>query len=63
MRLGFQLIERLISETKSMGYVETRLDVLAAFSHAKQLYAFFGFVPAEPISSNPLPGTEFLDCA
>jgi GNAT superfamily N-acetyltransferase len=59
-RLGHGLIERVIGEARHLGYSEMRLDVLAEFVHAKALYAAFGFVPAEPISFNPLPGTEFL---
>ena len=59
-RLGFRLIERSIGEARLIGYTEMRLDVLEEFVQAKKLYAAFGFVPAEPISFNPLPGTEFL---
>jgi putative acetyltransferase len=58
--LGFGLIERVIAEARAIGYAEMRLDVLAEFAQAKRLYAAFGFVPAEPISFNPLPGTRFL---
>ena len=56
-RLGYGLIERVIGEARILGYSEMRLDVLAEFIQAKTLYAAFGFVPAEPISFNPLPGT------
>jgi putative acetyltransferase len=59
-RLGFNLIARLITEAESIGYSEMRLDVLEEFIQAKKLYAAFGFVSAEPISFNPLPGTQFL---
>lgn len=59
-RLGFTLVKRLIDEARSIGYAEMRLDVLEEFIQAKRLYAAFGFVPAEPISFNPLPGTQFL---
>ncbi len=59
-RLGHDLIERLIGEARDLGYSEMRLDVLEEFVQAKKLYVAFGFVPAEPISFNPLPGTEFL---
>lgn len=58
--LGYRLVERLIGEAKAIGYAEMRLDVLEEFVQAKKLYAAFGFAPAEPISFNPLPGTEFL---
>ncbi len=58
--VGHGLIERLIAEARHLGYSEMRLDVLEEFIQAKKLYAAFGFVPAEPISFNPLPGTDFL---
>lgn len=60
IRLGYGLIDRLISEARQLGYAEMRLDVLEEFANARKLYAAFGFVPAEPISLNPLPGTDFL---
>lgn len=59
-RVGHGLVARLIGEARHLGYSEMRLDVLEEFIHAKKLYAAFGFVPAEPISFNPLPGTAFL---
>ncbi|MBY0306562.1 MAG: GNAT family N-acetyltransferase [Sphingomonas sp. 28-62-20] len=59
-RLGYALIESVISAARDLGYAEMRLDVLAEFVQARQLYAAFGFVAAEPISFNPIPGTDFL---
>lgn len=59
-RLGHGLVKRLIEEARAAGYSEIRLDVLAEFTHAQKLYAEFGFVPAEAVSYNPLPGTAFL---
>ncbi|MFV0922777.1 GNAT family N-acetyltransferase [Sphingomonas parapaucimobilis] len=59
-RLGHKLIARLIEEARGAGYSEIRLDVLAEFIQAQKLYAEFGFVAAEAISYNPLPGTAFL---
>ena len=37
-----------------------RLDVLAEFEQARALYRSLGFVAADPVSFNPLPGTDFL---
>ena len=59
-RLGHGLIDMVIGEARQLGYSEMRLDALAEFIQAKRLYAAFGFVPAAPISFNPLPGTVFL---
>ncbi|NML13091.1 GNAT family N-acetyltransferase [Sphingobium sp. AR-3-1] len=58
--LGRALVERLIAEARHAGYREMRLDVQAKFVAARKLYADFGFVPAEPISFNPVPGASFL---
>lgn len=58
--LGRKLVDRLIDEARTAGYLEMRLDVLAEFASARQLYETFGFVPAEPVSYNPIPGTAFL---
>jgi GNAT superfamily N-acetyltransferase len=58
--LGCRLVQRLIDEAREAGYREMRLDVLAEFEQAERIYGRFGFVPAEPVSFNPLPGTRFL---
>lgn len=59
-RLGRELVEQLIVEARSAGYREMRLDVMEKFVAARRLYADFGFVAAEPISFNPVPGASFL---
>lgn len=58
--LGRQLVEQLLAEAKEAGYEEMRLDVLEEFTQAYKLYAELGFVPADPVSFNPVPGTSFL---
>jgi GNAT superfamily N-acetyltransferase len=58
--LGRQLVERLLAEAREAGYEEMRLDVLEEFTEARQLYAQLGFAPADAVSFNPLPGTDFL---
>jgi hypothetical protein len=37
-----------------------RLDVQAKSVSARALYQSFGFVAAEPIAFNPVPGASFL---
>lgn len=59
-RLGNALVERLITEARAIGYREMRLDVQEKFLAARRMYAVFGFVPAEPVSYNPVPGASFL---
>jgi putative acetyltransferase len=58
--LGRRLVERLIAEARSVGYREMRLDVMAKSASARRLYEAIGFVPADPISFNPVPGASFL---
>lgn len=58
--LGRALIEQLIVEAGIAGYLEIRLDVLEEFAQAKRLYQSFGFIPADPVSFNPVPGASFL---
>jgi GNAT superfamily N-acetyltransferase len=59
-RLGHALVDRLIAEARTAGYREMRLDVMEKSVSARKLYAASGFVPAEPISVNPVPGASFL---
>lgn len=58
--LGRKLVAALINAARAAGYAEMRLDVLAEFETAQQLYASFGFIDADPISENPTPGARFL---
>jgi putative acetyltransferase len=59
-RIGRELAERLIQEARASGYREMRLDVQEKSLSARKLYADLGFVPAEPISFNPVEGASFL---
>ena len=59
-QLGRQLVERLLAEAREAGYRRICLDVLPEFVAARRLYASLGFVPAPPVSFNPVPGTLFL---
>jgi len=58
--LGHALVDRLIAEARIAGYREMRLDVMEKSVSARTLYRDFGFVAAEPISLNPVPGASFL---
>ena len=58
--VGHKLVERLIAEARGAGYREMRLDVQKKSGSARKLYASFGFVAAEPVSFNPVPGASFL---
>lgn len=58
--LGRLLVEAILREARLAGYARICLDVLPEFTAAQQLYEAMGFVPAEPVSFNPVPGTKFL---
>jgi hypothetical protein len=50
----------MIHVARAAGYSTMCLDVLPEFVAAQRLYESLGFVPAEPVSYNPVPGTKFL---
>lgn len=58
--LGRWLVEAVLNEAKIAGYSRVCLDVLPEFTAAQGLYESLGFVPAQPVSFNPVPGTKFL---
>lgn len=59
-QVGHKLVERLIEEARLAGYCEMRLDVQEKSVSARKLYETLGFIDAEPISFNPVPGASFL---
>jgi ribosomal protein S18 acetylase RimI-like enzyme len=60
LRLGRLLTEALIAEAKQQGFTEMRLGVLSEFAATQKLYRELGLIAAEPVSFNPIPGTQFL---
>lgn len=58
--LGRQLVTAVLTEARRLGYQRVCLDVLPEFTAAQALYRSLGFVPAAPVSFNPVPGTQFL---
>lgn len=61
--LGRRLVEAVLYEARLAGYAQICLDVLPEFTAAQKLYESLGFVPAAPVSFNPVPGTKFLALA
>ena len=59
-QLGRQLVLQMMGEARAAGYQRMALDVLPEFEAAQALYRSLGFVPAAPVSHNPVPGTQFL---
>jgi len=58
--LGRRLVESILAEARAAGYSRVCLDVLPEFSAAQRIYESLGFLPAEPVAFNPVPGTKFL---
>ena len=58
--LGRRLVEGILAEARAAGYSRVCLDVLPEFSAAQRIYESLGFLPAEPVAFNPVPGTKFL---
>ena len=58
--LGRRLVEGILDAARHAGYTRICLDVLPEFQAAQRLYENLGFVDAEPVSFNPVPGTRYL---
>lgn len=58
--LGRAMVERMLQEARAAGYRHMCLDVLPEFTAAQGLYGSLGFVDADPVSFNPVPGTRFM---
>ena len=61
MRIGRELVVRLLTEARECGYREMRLDTLPAMKVAQQLYRSLGFVDIPPYCENPIAGSVFLE--
>jgi putative acetyltransferase len=61
--LGRRLVLAVLTEARRLGFRRVCLDVLPEFTAAQRLYRSLGFVPAAPVSFNPVPGTLFLALA
>lgn len=59
-QLGRRLVQDILDRARQAGYTRICLDVLPEFQAAQRLYESLGFVDAEPVSINPVPGTRYL---
>jgi len=60
---GRRLAEALISDARSIGYTELKLDTLDWMADARRLYARLGFRECGPYYDNPLPGVVYMALA
>lgn len=61
LRIGAELVTRIIEAAKARGYETMRLDTLPSMGSAVSLYRSFGFQEIEPYIYNPIPGALFME--
>jgi ribosomal protein S18 acetylase RimI-like enzyme len=59
--IGKNLVEKLISEAKKIGYKKMRLDTVPAMQTAQKLYKSIGFKEIEPYRLNHVPGAVYME--
>lgn len=59
--LGRQLVDRVLSEARAIGYQRMRLDTLAKMTAAMTLYKSAGFVVIPAYYHNPLPDVVYFE--
>jgi ribosomal protein S18 acetylase RimI-like enzyme len=59
--LGGQLIERLLTKARALGYRRMVLDTLEDMIAAQTLYRSFGFRPIKPYYFNPIRGASYME--
>jgi len=62
LKIGAELVRRIIEAAQARGYQAMRLDTLQTIMrNAISLYQRFGFQDIEPYIYNPLPGARFME--
>jgi putative acetyltransferase len=60
LRLGRQLVEKILVLAQQAGFSTMLLDTLSDMEAARALYQDCGFVEVAPFYHNPLPGAHYL---
>ena len=60
LKLGERLVRAVLVRAAQAGCGRVCLDVLPEFQTAQRLYERLGFVDAEAVSVNPVPGARFM---
>jgi len=61
LRVGGELVRRIIQSAELRGYQYMRLDTLPSMTSAVSLYRSSGFQEIEPYIYNPIPGALFME--
>jgi putative acetyltransferase len=61
LRMGGELVRRIIEAAEARGYETMRLDTLPSMKSAVSLYRAFEFQEIEPYIYNPIPGAMFME--
>jgi ribosomal protein S18 acetylase RimI-like enzyme len=61
LRIGSQLVARIVDVATARGYEAMRLDTLPSMSSAVSLYRSSGFREIPPYIYNPIPGALFME--
>jgi len=61
LRVGGELVRRVIEAADVRGYDAMRLDTLPSMTSAVSLYRSFGFEEITPYIHNPIPGALFME--
>jgi ribosomal protein S18 acetylase RimI-like enzyme len=61
LRVGAELVTRIIEIARARGYEAMRLDTLPSMASAVSLYRSFGFQEIDPYIFNPIPGALFME--
>jgi len=60
LKIGDALVQALLLEAKTLGYLTMKLDTLDRLQAALKLYLKYGFETVTAYYDNPLPGVVYM---